>query len=83
MVQVFCSPSAARISTFLYEVFMDSSTNLKQVGEVIETLIHIKDSLYSELTFEQKVSLEDACNLLSHHLGDFTKYDWQYNLKVG
>ena len=51
---------------------MDSSANLKQVGEVIETLIHIKDSLYSELTFEQKVSLEDACNLLSHHLGDFT-----------
>ena len=48
---------------------MDISTNLKQVGEVIETLIHIKDSLYSELTFEQKVSLEDACNLLSHHLG--------------
>ena len=31
---------------------MDSSTNLKQVGEVIETLIRIKDSLYSELTFE-------------------------------
>lgn len=41
------------------------------------------DSLYSELTFEQKVSLEDACNLLSHHLGDFAKYDWQYNLKRG
>ena len=48
---------------------MDISANLKQVGEVIETLIHIKGSLYSELTFEQKVSLEDACNLLSHHLG--------------
>lgn len=37
---------------FCARLFMDSSTNLKQVGEVIETLIRIKDSLYSELTFE-------------------------------
>lgn len=47
---------------------------LKKVGGVVESLIRLKDQHYSELDQDQIDALNDACNLLSKNLGDFTKY---------
>lgn len=46
------------------------------VGEVIETLIRIKDKVYSHLSFEERETLNDACNLLEKNLGNYSRYDY-------
>lgn len=48
----------------------------KMIGEVIETLIRVKDKLYGQLTFEECEALNDACNLLEKNLGELTRYDY-------
>lgn len=52
----------------------------KLVGEVVETLIRIKDDFYSKLTLREKEALDDACNLLVYNVGEMTRYD--YTCKV-
>lgn len=52
----------------------------KQIGEVVEALIDIKDEFYSNLTYSQIDAINDACNLLSKILGDCTKYDYDYTI---
>lgn len=48
----------------------------KMVGEVIETLIRIKDKVYGHLSFEEREALNDACNLLEKNLGNYSRYDY-------
>lgn len=43
-----------------------------RVGEIIEHLITIKDAHRRELTSDEIISINDACNILEHR---FLKYD--------
>lgn len=48
----------------------------KLVGEVVETLIRIKDECYANLTLREKEALDDACNLLVYNVGEMSRYDY-------
>lgn len=52
----------------------------KLVGEMVETLIRIKDAFYARLTLREKEALDDACNLLVYNVDELTSYD--YTCKV-
>ena len=52
----------------------------KLVGEVVETLIRIKDSFYARLTLREKEALDDACNLLVYNVGETSRYDCTYRI---
>jgi hypothetical protein len=52
----------------------------KLVGEVVETLIRIKDEFYSRLTLREKEALDDACNLLVYNVGEMSRYDYTYRI---
>ena len=47
----------------------------KTVGQVINTLIHIKDTMYGQLSLEEKNALDDACNLLYSQIGGSVYFD--------
>lgn len=52
----------------------------KLVGEVVETLIRIKDAFYARLTLREKEALDDACNLLVYNVGETSRYDYTYRI---
>lgn len=61
----------------------EAQEDTRMVGEVVETLIRIKDTFYGDLTLAQRDALDDACNLLANNIGERTRYDYTCRVDDG